>query len=154
MIQPVSPRRRGASQRSLLTRNVGPWQPTAITVAVENFYRLALADPALRTYFLDNGLPRHCRDLAAALVASLNAPCPQSRIAFATALPLAALKPEDCDLVGHYLLTALLQQHLGPDLLTTAAVLLNQARRQPARSSAIPSGIKARPSPPGSRSVL
>ncbi|GAA5186876.1 hypothetical protein GCM10023322_34050 [Rugosimonospora acidiphila] len=116
-------------------------------MAVENFYRLALADPALRTYFLDNGLPRHCRDLAAALNA-------RSAHSFATALPLATLKPEERDLVGHYLLTALLQQHVGSDLLIAVAVLLNRARRQPARPPAVPSALRAWPSPPRSRSVL
>ncbi len=154
MIQPGSPFLRRASIRSLLARNVGPWQSTAITVAVENFYRLALTDPALRAYFLDNGLAGRSRDLATALVASLNGPSPQTRIAFATALPLATLKPDDRDLVGHYFLTALLQQHLGPDLLITAAVLLDQACRRPVRSPATEPPGTTRSRPQGSRSVL
>lgn len=146
MIQSTSPLLQGPSTISPATGSIRAWRPAAIAVAVKNFYRLALADPRLRIYFMNNHLSGRRRDLAAALTASLDAPSAELQVAFAAALPLATLKSEDRDLVGHYLLTALLQQRLGPDLLIAAAKLLTETRREPARLPDILSFVNVYPS--------
>jgi len=104
--------------------------PTAsLAPAVADFHRRVQADPLLRPYFPAAGLPRRQRQLAAVLDTAPEGPRPDRVDGLLAALPIAALPIEERNLLGHYLLSALHEQRVGPDMLVAVTALLTHARR-------------------------
>jgi truncated hemoglobin YjbI len=99
-----------------------------IRPAVADFHRRVQADPVLRPYFPPAGLPRRERQLAAVLGAP-DQHDPRRVAGLLDALPIAALSSRERNLLGHYLLSALHDQRVGPDMLVAVTVLLTSARR-------------------------
>jgi hypothetical protein len=101
----------------------------SIAPAVADFHRRVQADPLLRPYFPATGLPVRERQLTAVLGAAPEGPAPERVHRLLAALPIAALPVQGRNLLGHYLLTALHRQRVGPDMLVAVTALLTQARR-------------------------
>jgi hypothetical protein len=97
--------------------------------AVADFHRRVQADPLLRPYFPAAGLPLRERRLAALLDKAPEGPRPDRVHGLLAALPIAALPIRERNLLGHYLLSALHEQRVGPDMLVAVTALLTQARR-------------------------
>jgi hypothetical protein len=97
--------------------------------AVADFHRRVRADPLLRPYFPATGLPLRERQLARVLDAAPEGPRPDRVHGLLTALPIAALPIRERNLLGHYLLSALHEQRVGPDMLVAVTALLTHARR-------------------------
>lgn len=103
--------------------------PSSLAPAVADFHRRVQADPLLRPYFPAAGLPRRQRQLAAVLDTAPEGPRPDRVDGLLAALPIAALPVEERNLLGHYLLSALHEQRVGPDMLVAVTALLTHARR-------------------------
>lgn len=101
----------------------------SLAPAVADFHRRVRADPLLRPYFPTGNLLRRQRQLAAVLDTAPEGPRRDRVDGLLAALPIAALPIEERNLLGHYLLSALHQQHVGPDMLIAVTALLTHARR-------------------------
>ena len=101
----------------------------SIAPAVATFHRRVQADPLLRPYFPVTGLPVRERQLTAVLGAAPDGPAPERVHGLLAALPIAALPVRERNLLGHYLLTALHEQRVGPDMLVAVTALLTHARQ-------------------------
>jgi hypothetical protein len=102
---------------------------SSIAPAVADFHRRVQADPLLRPYFPPAGLPLRERQLTAVLDAAPDGPVPARVGRLLAALPIAALPIQERNLLGHYLLSALHEQRVGPDMLVAVTALLTHARR-------------------------
>jgi hypothetical protein len=69
------------------------------------------------------------RQLAAVLDTAPDGPRPDRVHRLLAALPIAALPIQERNLLGHYLLSALHDQRVGPDMLVAVTALLTYARR-------------------------
>lgn len=101
----------------------------SVAPAVAEFHRRVQADPTLRPYFPKAGLPLRERALAAVLDAAPEGADPERVDGLLAALPIAALPVQERNLLGHYLISALHRQHVGPDMLIAVTALLTGARR-------------------------
>jgi hypothetical protein len=101
----------------------------SVAPAVAEFHRRVQADPILRPYFPSAGLPLRERALAAVLDGAPEGADPERVDGLLAALPIAALSIQERNLLGHYLLSALHRQRVGPDMLIAVTALLTGARR-------------------------
>jgi hypothetical protein len=100
----------------------------AIAPAVADFHRRVLADPLLRPFFPKAGLPWRARQLASVLDAAPGDHDPERVDRFLAAVPIAVLPTRERNRLGHYLLSALHDQRVGPDMLVAVTALLTYAR--------------------------
>jgi hemoglobin len=94
----------------------------------EQFYRDVLADTQLRPYFTGVDLGRLKIHLSALLAQAVHSPGPYHIEDLVAAHHGLGLSEDDYDRIGHYLLTRLLREQVGPDVLLRVGTMLTEAR--------------------------
>jgi hemoglobin len=94
----------------------------------EQFYRDVLADTQLRPYFTGVNLGRLKTHLSALLAQAVRSPGPYPIEDLVAAHRGLGLSEDDYDRIGHYLLTRLLRERVGADVLLRVGTVLTEAR--------------------------
>jgi len=109
--------------------NIASLEALVVRRAVDQFYRLVLADQQLAPYFIGTDLRRMKGYLGTLLTQAVTGPGPvRAGDEIVAAHAGMGLTEDDFDRIGHYLLTTLLQLRVGVDALIRVGGVLAEVR--------------------------